>query len=66
MCKSLAGQQVWANPPFRHMEKFLLHYFEQKDADPGIMGCFVVPVWKSASWWPLVERLEVLAHYPSG
>ena len=63
---SLAGQQVWANFPFRHLEEFLLHYFEQKEADPSIMGCFVVPVWKSASWWPLVETLEVLAHYPSG
>ena len=64
--KSLAGQRVWANFPFRHMETFLLRYFAQKEADPSIMGCFVVPVWKSAAWWPLVENMRVLAHYPSG
>ena len=64
--KSLAGQRVWANFPFRHLETFLLRYFSQKELDPSIMGCFVVPVWKSASWWPLVENLQVLAHYPAG
>ncbi len=64
--KTLTGQRVWANFPFRHLEKLLLHYFEQKESDPSIMGCFVVPVWRSASWWPLVEKLEVLAHYPAG
>ena len=64
--KDLAGQRVWANFPFKHLEEFLLRYFAQKEADPSIMGCFVVPVWKSASWWPLVENLEVLARYPAG
>ena len=64
--KSLAGQRVWANFPFRHMEQFLLRYYSQKEADPSIMGCFVVPVWKSKAWWPLVENMPVLAHYPSG
>ena len=64
--KPLMGQRVWANFPFRHLEKLLLHYFEQKESDPSIMGCFVVPVWKKAPWWPLVERLQVLAQYPAG
>ena len=64
--KSLTDERVWANFPFRHLEKLLLHYFAQKEANPSIMGCFVVPVWKKASWWPLIEKLEVLAHYPAG
>ena len=64
--KDLTGHRVWANFPFRHLEKFLLHYMAQKEASPSIMGCFVVPVWKRAGWWPLVEGLQVLAHYPVG
>ena len=64
--KDLTGQRVWANFPFEHLERFLLRYFAQKEKDPSIMGCFVVPVWKKASWWPLVEGLQTIAYYPAG
>lgn len=64
--RSLAGERIWANFPFRHMEQFLLHYHAQKESDPSIMGCFVVPTWKRAPWWPLVENFKVLARYPAG
>ena len=65
--RDLAGdQRVWANFPFRHLGKFLRHYFAQKEQYPSTMGCFVVPVWRRKEWWPLVERLPVLAHYPAG
>ena len=64
--KNLAGHRVWANFPFKHLEAFLLHYWAQKDKDPSIMGCFVVPVWRRKPWWPLVERCQVVASYPAG
>ena len=64
--RSLSGERVWANFPFLHLGPFLRHYFAEKDKDPSIMGCFVVPVWRKAKWWPLVEGLQVLAQYPAG
>ena len=64
--RDLSGQRVWANFPFMHLGPFLRHYFAEKDKDPSIMGCFVVPVWRRAKWWPLVEGLQVLAQYPAG
>ena len=66
LCYPLAGHRVWANFPFAHLETFLRRYHAQKDLDPSIMGCFVVPVWRRAKWWPLVERFQVLAHYDAG
>ena len=67
MRRSLSGgERVWANFPFHHLGPFLRHYFAEKDKDPSITGCFVVPVWRKAKWWPLVEGLEVLAQYPAG
>ena len=62
----MKDERVWANFPFRHMDQFLSHYFQQKELCPGIMGCFVVPVWRRQPWWPLVDGLQVLAHYPAG
>ena len=66
LCQNLAGQRVWANFPFRHLDRFLMHYLKQKEKSPSIMGCFVVPVWRRKSWWPLVDGFQVLAHYPAG
>ena len=64
--RELSGERVWANFPFQHLGPFLRHYFAEKERDPSIMGCFVVPVWRKAKRWPLEEGLQVLAQYPAG
>ena len=66
LCQDLAGERVWANFPFRHLDEFLQRYFAQKEKHPEISGCFVVPVWKRSKWWPWVDKLPVLARYEKG
>ena len=64
--RDLSGERLWANFPFRRMEEFLSHYFEQKERHPELTACLVVPVWKTKRWWSSVADLPVVAHFPAG
>lgn len=62
----VSGEHVWLNAPFRLLQEFLTHYQECKKKDPrNTSGCFVVPVWRTANWWPLLENMQLLKEYPA-
>ena len=62
-----SGMHVWCNPVFRDALSILLHYFSCKSRAPTTTSAvFVLPKWKSSSWWPLVSHMQVLKEYGSG
>ena len=65
----LAGERVWLNPPFEEefICQLLLHYAKCKQSAPSsTCAVIVLPAWRSAAWWPLVDRWSTLRAYPAG
>lgn len=64
--RELRGETIWANFPYGQAGEFLQHYVEQKANDPSNGGMFVLPQWKGAAWWPIVEKMELVKTYVAG
>ena len=64
--QDLSGHALWCNFPFDRIDLFLGHYLAQKRLHPEISGTFVLPVWKSSSWWQAISNMVVLREYPAG
>jgi hypothetical protein len=65
----LSGENCWCNAPFKdvYVVSLLTHYLHCKAAAPDrTSGCFVLPVWRDASWWPLVHHMRAVRYYPRG
>ena len=50
MERTLRGEKVWANFPFRGVRHFVNHYLEEKRADPSLVGIFILPDWPGAAF----------------
>ena len=47
--KFSASDNVYCNPPFSKIDKFLDHYFSSKH--PATKGCFILPRWPNQPWY---------------
>ena len=63
---NLRGENIWLNPPFRLMHRFLLHYLQSKLRDPTLRMTLVAPAWKSARWFPLLQNFKLVEEIPAG
>ena len=57
--RELRGETLFPNFPYGRAGEFLQQYVEQKANDPSNGGMFVLPQWKKAAWWPIVENVGV-------
>ncbi|KAK3254745.1 hypothetical protein CYMTET_36054 [Cymbomonas tetramitiformis] len=65
--RDLQGEHVYANPDFSVIGEYLRHFLEHYRSSPGdTSGVFVLPVWDTYDWWPLVRGGRVLKYYPRG
>lgn len=64
--QDLQYEKVWGNFPFARIGEFLHHYLSQKALYPSLSGMFVVPVWRTMNWWPMVKNMQVVREYPAG
>ncbi|KAK3252521.1 hypothetical protein CYMTET_38184 [Cymbomonas tetramitiformis] len=65
--RGLAGESVYANPDFDCVRKYPGHFLACQRGSPGnTSGTFVLPVWDTDDWWPLVKGGRVLRYYPPG
>jgi hypothetical protein len=63
----LQGHHIWCNAPFDKLKEFLQHYRDCKNESPhDTSACFVVPVWNTATFMPLLAKMQVLKEYPAG
>mmetsp|Transcript_35206 Transcript_35206/g.86368 ORF Transcript_35206/g.86368 Transcript_35206/m.86368 type:complete len:1038 (-) Transcript_35206:366-3479(-) len=64
---SWVGLNVWCNPPYDDVERFMVHALTAHAASPGnTSATFVVPDWPWASWYRLVAHFDVEHVYPEG
>lgn len=64
--QTLENEQVWLNPPFRHQNRFVQHYLEQKKLHPQTLSaCIVIPDWQNAKR-PEFHRMRIIAKYKKG
>ncbi len=62
-----SGHRVWLNPPFHVAKEFIQHYLQCKAKDPHRTSCcLVVPLWESASYWPLVKNWQQVLRFEVG
>ena len=67
LAADVRGECVWLNPPFRRAGKFINHFLENwRRAPTTTSGLILVPLDKTASWYPLVEQLPVVRSWPAG
>lgn len=61
-----AGHNAWANPPLHLAGEVLQRFLTCKRSRPeDTAATFVLPVWKTASWWRLLEdNFRVVDYYP--
>ncbi|KAK3278372.1 hypothetical protein CYMTET_13686 [Cymbomonas tetramitiformis] len=65
--RDLRGEHVYANPDFSVIGEYLRHFLEHYRSSPGdTSGVFVLPVWDTYDWWPLVRGGRVLKYYSRG
>ncbi|KAK3240814.1 hypothetical protein CYMTET_49376 [Cymbomonas tetramitiformis] len=65
--RDLRGEHVYASPDFSVIGEYLKHFLEHYRSSPGdTSGVFVLPVWDTYDWWPLVRGGRVLKYYPRG
>lgn len=64
--RDLAGHNIWLNPPYSQVEKFLHHYLRSKAKDPSIRGVFILPKWPNQPWWKLVRNFRLVEELPVG
>ena len=62
----IAGSAVWLNPPFDDAMPYIKHYLACKTLAPTTSGMFILPKWKSAKWWPLIQGFVLIHEYPAG
>ena len=62
----LRGETIWCNPPFATAGKFIQHYKQQKQLDPSISACFVLPDDPSKPWWDLVQGFQRIQTWEAG
>ena len=66
LAKELRGATIWANFPYGRAEDFLRHYLEEKAQDPTNAGLFMLLEWKSAKWWTIVQKMQLVETIPEG
>lgn len=65
--EDVAGLNIWINPPFKQLRRFLLHYLKCKDKAPmSTSACILVPYDESANWWPLVKDMQIVKVWKTG
>jgi hypothetical protein len=62
----LAGSAVMLNPPSDYVMPYIKHYLACKALAPTTSGMFILPKWKSAKWWPLIQGFVLIHEYPAG
>lgn len=62
----IAGSTVWLNPPYDDAMPYIKHYLACKALAPTTSGMFILPKWKSAKWWPLIQGFVLIHEYPAG
>ncbi|KAK3248235.1 hypothetical protein CYMTET_42296 [Cymbomonas tetramitiformis] len=65
--RDVRGEHVYANPDFTLIGEYLAHFQAcQQRAPQSTSGTFVLPVWDTFEWWPLLKGARVLKYYPEG
>ena len=61
-----SGSNTWCNPPFHAVEPILKRFMDCKARHPhNTSATFVVPMWTTASWWPLIaNNFRMVRYYP--
>ena len=54
---------LWINPPYENAGAFIAHYKSLKRRWPNTSACIMVPKWEKASWWPLLEDMQLIKEY---
>ncbi|KAK3241457.1 hypothetical protein CYMTET_48774 [Cymbomonas tetramitiformis] len=61
------GEHVYSNPDYACVREYLEHFLACQRRSPfGTAGTFVLPVWDTYDWWPLLKGAHVLRVYPTG
>ena len=64
--RTLAGEHVWMNPPFRDLRRFIQHYVDQKQRAPSSTNaCIMVPDWRQAHH-PALRDMQLIAQFEKG
>ena len=64
---SWSGLNVWCNPPFDQVEKFVDKFVDEFALNTNTSATFVLPSWPSAKWFPkLLRYFHVVKVYPAG
>ena len=67
LAADVRGECVWLNPPFRRAGQFINHLLENwRRAPTTTSGLILVPLVKTASWYPAVEQLPLVRSWPAG
>ena len=72
--RDVSGQQVWMNPPFKHITAFIKHYLRCKSKAPTTTSaCIVLPAYPGANspnkqqpWTPYLKHMVLLRQYSAG
>lgn len=63
----VAGECVWANPPFTHVRPWVLHYKACKRRNPeGTSAMFLVPQWEQLRGFMKAQGFQQVKVYPAG
>ncbi|KAK3270084.1 hypothetical protein CYMTET_21508 [Cymbomonas tetramitiformis] len=61
------GEHVYSNPDYACVREYLEHFLTCQRRSPfETAGTFVLPVWDTYDWWPLLKGAHVLKVYPKG
>ena len=60
------GEHVYSNPDYAIIREYLEHFLRCQRRSPGTTsGTFVLPVWDTYDWWPLLKGAHLLRLYPA-
>ncbi|KAK3241916.1 hypothetical protein CYMTET_48362 [Cymbomonas tetramitiformis] len=63
--RCVEGEKIYGNPDFDLIGEYLEHFLRAQLAAPATTaGTFVLPMWDTYSWWPLLKGARVLKFYP--
>ncbi|KAK3242349.1 hypothetical protein CYMTET_47968 [Cymbomonas tetramitiformis] len=66
MDSTVDGEHVYSNPDYSVVREYLEHFLRcQRRSPHTTSGTFVLPVWDTCDWWPLLKGAHVLRLYPA-
>ena len=66
LCES-GPAHLWINAPFHLIEQTINKYIQEKGTSPNsLSACILVPAWKGASWYKLLQGMQKIYTFPQG